>query len=166
VQALSTPVGSYFYSIAEGRIRMVKENMKGCANTRYQSPSAIHEECRITISHLSQWKPTVYLIIDGIDELSPASPLLEFVNSLAIFNAKVFLTSRNSESIKEQLSGLALVNIDVDPNLVDIDIEKYIDHEFNHNAKLHQIKPKMQMEIREKLLEKGAGMYVNTNSKI
>ena len=111
----------------------------------------------------------VYLVIDALDEVmweNSREELLTFVGQLpaqATAQLRILVSSRNETDIRDEFgqSDSVWKDLPVSPKDVDQDIERYINKGINKYPVLKRQNHATKALIREKLIEKANGMYVN-----
>jgi hypothetical protein len=99
----------------------------------------------------------VFIIIDGLDEVTNPQPLLMALLELQASDNKINILaiSRPEKDIEDAFCGMASMTIK--ETSIKHDISKYVELEFSV-GQLSLIKPELKMEIKETLLAKGGGM--------
>ncbi|PSN60116.1 hypothetical protein BS50DRAFT_640522 [Corynespora cassiicola Philippines] len=123
------------------------------------------EAFHVTSVHYNKFL-TQYVIIDALDEFGDISILMDEIQALCdwcLDHMNLFLSSRNQATIQDVLEDIVCPEqrIEVFPNLVDLDIQEYIEYELASRKKLR--KWDKSIEIRDlifsKLMGKSQGMF-------
>ena len=100
-------------------------------------------------------KPLV--VVDALDECKGLETLLEGLNILRGY-VQLFMTSRPLPVIKDGLSGIPLVSMDVMAEKLSADIALHVTRELDARRRLRVLGPEIKMEIRSVLCCKADGM--------
>jgi len=103
----------------------------------------------------------VYIVLDGLDECAKREEFLGVLSTLETEKLNFLVTSRCEKDIEGALKDKE--SLGIDQELVQIDIVRHIGWMLDNNKNLKLIKPGMKEEIKEKLVEKSAGMYLSPN---
>lgn len=120
------------------------------------------QEMKATIQRMLEMTPTIYLLVDALDECRDREGLLDFLVGLRSWNQanlRVFVTSRRETDIEDSLGTVATHKIPLEESVVDGDILSYVEHQLQHDAKLSKWSQDLRMEIRTALLEGANGMF-------
>ena len=103
-----------------------------------------------------------YVVLDALDECTDREELLTFLHEL--INSKqqdlrVLATSRRERDTEDQLSSIAIYNINIQSAIVDEDIRVYVRDRLATDIKLRKWPPVVQEEITAAMMEKARGMY-------
>ena len=121
------------------------------------------EESQALLLEMTQNYSNITLVVDALDECdkntrSELVATLDMLVSQSSTAVKVLISSRPDPDIKYRFEGGPNVNIRAVDN--ENDIAKFIDDKIKNHPKYSQspIKASLEREIREKLVEKAAGM--------
>ncbi len=106
--------------------------------------------------------PTVYIVIDALDECQDRKTLLGFLEELRSWNQAnlhVLATSRRETDIEDCLRGIATHTTSLEENVVDTDVLTYVEHQLQHDAALSKWPERMRCEIRNVLMDGANGMF-------
>lgn len=100
----------------------------------------------------------VFLIVDGLDQCQGGNreAFLIMLEDLSNSDMHILACSRLEKDIGDAFSGKS--HIEMDQEGVNHDIILYIDSRLNYERRLKKIRSELKHEIREKLLQKSAGM--------
>ena len=106
--------------------------------------------------------PSVYLVIDALDECQDRPTLLECFEDFREWNQEklhVLVTSRRETDIEDCLGVIATDNIPLEESVVEGDILSYIRHQLQHNRDLSKWPEDVQADIETTLVEGAQGMF-------
>jgi hypothetical protein len=103
--------------------------------------------------------PSIYIIIDGIDEIVNREHLLSILNTITekLKNLHLLVVSRPERDIEISFKGKSTLCIQ-EP-VIHSDISAFVDHQFEHDGKLSRLKGGLKNEIKDVLLMRSGGMY-------
>ncbi|ESZ90972.1 hypothetical protein SBOR_8635 [Sclerotinia borealis F-4128] len=86
------------------------------------------------IKHVVVDTPSAYIVLDGIDECSDPADLTKSLVDIAggTSNVRLALFSRKLPNIANELSEISHVTIELEPALVQLDIDKFLTKSLNH----------------------------------
>jgi hypothetical protein len=103
--------------------------------------------------------PSIYIIIDGIDEIVDRGHLLIILNTVTnkLKNLHLLVVSRPERDIEISFKGKSTLFIH-EP-VIHSDISAFVDYQFEHDDKLSRLKSGLKDEIKDALLMRSGGMY-------
>ena len=120
------------------------------------------QEMKETVKSMLATSPTVYLLVDALDECRDRVDLLDFFKDLREWkhvNLHAFATSRCETEIEDSLSALTTVQIALEESVVEGDILFYIERQLEQDARLSRWSQEIKSEIRTALLTGSNGMF-------
>ena len=119
-------------------------------------------ELKDVIRRMTSSAPSIYLVIDALDECQERESLLEFMGELqgwGLANLHVFATSRQETDIEDSLNSIATHKISLEESVVDTDILTYVEHQLQNDAMLSKWSKEIRNEIKTALTEGANGMF-------
>ena len=113
-----------------------------------------------TLERIASSYGQVYIVLDGLDECARREALLEALSTMEMEKLNFFVTSRCEKDIQLAFEGKE--SLEIDKEHVQIDIVTHIEWMLDNHKNLKRIVPSMKEEIKEKLAEKSAGMYLTS----
>lgn len=120
------------------------------------------QELKATARQMFERSPTVYLVLDALDECEDRRNLLEGLKDLRDWNQEhvhILATSRRETDIEDSLGTVATDTISLEECVVDGDIVSYVRHQLQHDEKLSRWPDDVRKEIEVTLLEGAKGMF-------
>jgi hypothetical protein len=131
------------------------------------SPPSV-ESLQATLILILEAFNDVYIVLDALDECAERKDALKWIKEMTLWrNGKLHLlaTSRPEEGIAKQLRPLDPDHIDLKPDLVTRDIERYIDTTLEREEAFERWDDEIKATIKSTLLDKAGGMYAFSNEK-
>ena len=119
-------------------------------------------ELKDIVRRVIENSPSMYLIIDALDECQERKALLEFLIELKSWNQAnlhILATSRQETDIEDSLSAVATHQISLEESVIDGDILSYVGHQLQYDAKLSKWSVDVRNEIQTTLMEGANGMF-------
>lgn len=110
------------------------------------------------LRELSRMSPLL-LLIDALDECEPRAEILELLETLQrIDNVRVLVTSRDESDVRNELISFSRLKLETYSAEVNGDIAAYLDHRLNSDRKLQWLSASVRKDISAVITEKAAGM--------
>ena len=106
-------------------------------------------------ARLSTWQPLV--VVDALDECEDVETLLKALVVLGE-HARLFVTSRPLQVIKDGISGLPFISMDDMEEELSADIELHVTRELDARRRLRKLDVGFKSQIRSDLCRKADGM--------
>ncbi|EFE40174.1 hypothetical protein TRV_05100 [Trichophyton verrucosum HKI 0517] len=115
------------------------------------------EQMKKTLNTIGNCLSTVFMVIDGIDELADSDGLLRIIREISVASKafKFLISSRSSAMVVDSLSNFRHISLSCD--LIDGDIERYVRFRVS-NFRWHDV-PDME-EIIQGLVKSADGMFL------
>lgn len=120
------------------------------------------QKLKATARQMFQRSPSVYLVLDALDECEDRRNLLEGLKDVRSWNlghVHVLATSRRETDIEDSLGAVATDTISLEECVVDGDIMSYVRYQLQHDEKLSRWPDNVRKEIEVTLLEGAKGMF-------
>ena len=130
-------------------------------NKMDEGASAISDVTRLA-RHIScaakQFIQQPFVVIDALDECKDIEQLLDALTELNKGGARLFVTSRPLQVIKDSFSGLPSIAMDAMKYAVSTDIKLHVKRELDSHRRLRIVDASLKKEINSVLCEKADGM--------
>jgi len=126
---------------------------------RDQHSGALIDSLIFTLELISNQFSQVYVVVDGLDECEKRRILLNSFLKLNSRNMNIFVTSRPEKDIERMFRGKTAA--EMDKLNIQRDIATHIERRLELDSWFEDINGELKDEIRQKLLAKSDGMYLN-----
>ena len=103
-----------------------------------------------------QFPQQPFLVIDALDECKDVDILLKSLVDLR--GTRLFVTSRPHHNIKDKLSGLPMIDMEVMKHWVSVDIRLHVTREMDSRRRLRIIDASFKEKIYSRLCKQAGGM--------
>ena len=126
---------------------------------RRDSPPSGTRDLRELIQKVSNHY-RVIIVVDALDECNEnREELLKHLRDLGSIKAiSLFVTSRKEHDIEKIFQSLPSLSLNELIDKITVDIETYIEGQFQERSRLERLPSKLKTEIRDKLVQKADGM--------
>ena len=120
------------------------------------------QSSKAAIRQLIDKLPSVYFVIDALDECNDRVSLLECFEDFCSWrqdSLHILATSRQETDIEECFLVIANCKLSLEDSVIDEDILRYVRYQLNHDKKLSKWSEELRTEIEKALLEGAQGMF-------
>ena len=125
---------------------------------RDSPPSGTRDLCELIQKVSNHYR--VIIAVDALDECNEnREELLKHLRDLgSIKGISLFVTSRKEHDIEKIFQRLPSLSLNELIDKITVDIETYIEGQFQERSRLERLPSKLKIEIRDKLVQKADGM--------
>ena len=164
----STSASEVMRSLLSQLLRQLDRNMvdpgdliNGLTEEKNEGASTMDNVPRLArhISHVAkQFTQPPFVVIDALDECEDVEVLLDAVTELNKGGARLFVTSRPLQVVKDSFSHLPSISMEMMKYAVSTDIKLHVTRELDSHRRLRIVGASLKKEINSTLCAKADGM--------